>query len=347
MTDDRSPAASVRLARLAMRTRFELLLADVDDPARLRAAGEEALAEIGRCEELLSAYRDDAALFHLNARAGAGPVAVEPRLMAFLRRAAELSALTDGSFDPTAGALVRCWREAGERGEVPSPAAIDEARAATGMSRVLVDDGAGTIAFGDPGLRLDPGAIGKGWALERAADLLRADGIRSALLHGGTSTVAALGAPPGQEAWPVAIRHPLRDSTLATALLRDASLSVSAGHGRAFTVGGTTYGHVIDPRSGWPVAGNLLTAAIHPSATVGDAVSTALLVLGRDGLPLLAERFPGISLLLARQDGGEVLIDVVGEGFAPGSAFVPKLPLSPPGAGSPAAPPCSPPPRGR
>ena len=326
MTTSPRDSRTVRLARLAMRTRFEVVITDTDDPARLQAAGEEALDEIGRCESLLSAYRDDAELFRINARAGDEAVRVDPRMLAFLLRARELSTLSAGTCDPTAGALVACWRAAGEHGQVPDDAAIAAARGACGMDRVLLDETARTVRFARPGMRLDPGAIGKGYALERAASLLRESGVHSALLHGGTSTVTAIGRPPGQDAWPVAIRHPLKaDTSLATALLHDTSLSVSAGHGRAFTVGERSYGHVIDPRSGWPVAGNLLAAVIHPSALASDALSTALLVLGHDGLALLAERFPGISLLLVRSNGEDVVIDTVGAGF------------SLPTAGSPAA----------
>jgi thiamine biosynthesis lipoprotein len=303
-----------------MRTRFEVLLvgasADAEVPASLRAAGEEALDEIERAESLLSAYRDDAELFHINAHADSTAVRVTPRMMGFLRRVQELSHLVEGAFDPTAGSLVRCWRTAGDLGQVPDSASIAVARAACDMHQVLLDEAADTVRFASPGMRLDPGAVGKGYALERAAALLREHGIRSALLHGGTSTVAAIGQPPDQGAWPVAIRHPLQPGTsLATVHLRDTSLSVSAGHGRAFTSGGHSYGHVIDPRSGWPVAGNLLAAVIHPSAMVSDALSTALLVLGMEGLDLLRTRYPDADLFLVRSAGDTVVIDRRGDGF--------------------------------
>lgn len=328
MTTSPRDSRTVRLARLAMRTRFEVVIADADDPARLQAAGEEALDEIDRCESLLSAYRDDAELFRINACAGDEAVRVDPRMLAFLLRVRELSALSAGACDPTAGALVACWRAAGERGQIPDDAAIAAARDACGMDRVLLDEAARTVRFSCPGMRLDPGAIGKGYALERAASLLRESGVHSALLHGGTSTIAAIGRPPGQDAWPVAIRHPLKpDASLATALLYDTSLSVSAGHGRAFTIGDRSYGHVIDPRSGWPVAGNLLAAAIHPSALVSDALSTALLVLGSAGLPLLSGRFPGIALLLVSDTGtGGVRVETDGDGFSRQAAGSPAAP---------------------
>ncbi len=313
MTNDPpDPASDMRLARHAMRTRFELVLADGGDPAAIRAAGEEALDEIERCEALLSAHRDDAELFSVNARAGQEPVRVDPRLMAFLLRVKELAHLTDGAFDPSAGALVGCWRAAGERGEIPDHAVLASALEACDMDQVLLDQAAGTVRFARPAMRLDPGAVGKGYALERAAGLLREHGLRDALLHGGTSTVTAI----GPRTWPVAIRHPQRaDATIATAMLSDRSLSVSAGHGRAFTVAGTTYGHVIDPRDGLPVRGHLLAAVMHPSAMASDALSTALLVMGEAGLATLPGRFPTASWLLVQQRGQEIFLQTLGSGF--------------------------------
>jgi thiamine biosynthesis lipoprotein len=280
------------LARHAMATRFELVLPG-EDHVRLRAAGEEALDEVERLEAQLSLYRSSSEISDLNARAASGPVAVDPRLFRLLQRAKWLSEQTDGAFDITVGPLVRCWGFAGGTGKMCDPEELARAQEAVGMHRVELDEEAFTVHFTSPGVTLDLGAIGKGYALDRAADLLREAGVTSALLHGGTSTVVGLGAPPDMDYWSVAIQHPIRPSEpVATVRLRDRALSVSAVHGKAFEAEGRLLGHVIDPRSGHPVAGAQLAAVSTPSATDSDALSTALLVLGERWLPVLRERFP-------------------------------------------------------
>jgi thiamine biosynthesis lipoprotein len=292
----------VTLAREAMRTRFEIVLdGQGAAPADLRAAGEEALDEIERVEQWLSAYRPDAVLYAINTYAAVESVPVSPPVLAFLRRARELSTMTNGAFDLTVGPLLRIWGLGGGMmgGQIPTEAEIELARESVGMARVVhLDEDAGTVAFNRPGARLDPGAIGKGYALERAANLLRDVGIHRALLHGGTSTVCAIGS-----GWKVALQHPTRaDAHLAVAELNDASLSVSAVHGKTFHAQGRTFGHVIDPRTGHPVENTLLAAVVAPSATDTDALSTALLVLGATGISLLTERFPDVAGYLVAED---------------------------------------------
>jgi thiamine biosynthesis lipoprotein len=306
-----------------MRTRFELVIADPGDPAQLRASGEEALAEIDEADALLSAYRDDAQLFRVNALAGRQEVVVDARLMSVLRLAMEQCIACDGAFDLAIGALLKTWNLAGmaDGGEVrlPSQEQIDAAMAESGMRRHLhLDADRSSVRFSTPGLRLDAGAIGKGYALEQAGQVLRDLGIRSALMHGGTSTVIALGRDPDHEPWRIAIRDPMDQSSLiATAALGDTSLSVSAVHGRSVELAGRRYGHVIDPRTGWPVQGTMLAAVIHPSALVSDAWSTALLVLGPGGMELLSVHCPEAEFLLVcqDQDTGAISVESLGASF--------------------------------
>jgi thiamine biosynthesis lipoprotein len=290
-----------------MRVRWELILADDADPARLRAAGEEALDEITRVEEQLSAFRPGSDLWEANRHAAERPVCVSPATFAFLQRAADLCAATGGAFDPTVGPLLACWGLAGDaEGAVPSAEQIEAARALVGMTvNVRLDPDAFTICFARPGVRLDPGALGKGWALERALDLLREAGVKNALLHGGTSTIGALGSSaPGVPGWTVAVQHPTRaEAHLATVRLGDGqALSVSAVHGKSFWAQGRRFGHVLDPRTGQPVQNNVLAAVIACSPTDTDALSTALLVLGEGGLhDLEAAVGPNASLLVAAE----------------------------------------------
>lgn len=322
---------SVSVAREAMATRFEIVLHGASEVA-LRAAGEEALDEIQRLEAQLSLYQPTSELSHINARAAKESVRVEPGLFRLLQRAKDLSRQTAGAFDVTIAPLMRCWGFIGGSGHPPLPEELAEARARVGMHLIDLNPDDFTVRFAREGMMLDLGSIGKGHALERAAELLRDAGVASAILHGGTSTVCAIGSPPGGDAWKIAIPHPEdakpgaaeRPSDgncpapgmklLAVVSLRDEALSVSAVWGKSFEVDGRVYGHVMDPRLGAPVQGAVLAAVICPSATESDALSTALLTLGEAGLDRIAGAGAGVRVLVVGADsrGGPLRIGTKG-----------------------------------
>jgi len=286
-------AVPLLVARHAMATRFEFALHG-ENPVALRAAAEEALDEIQRLENLLSLYRPHSDIGRVNARAALEPVRVMPEVARLIARALELAALTGGAFDITAGPLIRAWGFVGGSGREPDPDTLAEARACVGHELVEVDGARHTVRFTRPGVMLDLGAIGKGYALDCAGELLREAGVTSALLHGGTSTVVALGHPPDRDAWPVALPAG-RDTAATTVPLRAESLSVSAVWGKSFTdAQGRVLGHVLDPRTGRPVEGARFAAVATGSAAESDALSTALLVLGPAGRSLLESLRPGL-----------------------------------------------------
>ena len=299
---------TVTLARLAMATRFELVLHG-NDPVALRAAGEEALDEVARIENQLSLYRPGSEIAQLNARAAQKPVQVSPELFALLQHAQRLYVETDGAFDITIAPLVRCWGFTDNQGKMPSAEAVAKARENIGMELVELDASRRTVRFVREGVMLDLGAIGKGYAIERGAELLRTNGVASALFHGGTSTVCAIGHPPEGEAWSVAIEKPpaalgeVSFPELPLVPLKDQSLSVSAVWGRHFQSEGKYFGHVIDPRTGQPVDAAWLSAVVWDSATETDALSTALLTLGLGGLETLTQSRPKLKALLVTRAG--------------------------------------------
>lgn len=300
--DTQHPVPDLLLARHAMATRFEIALFG-GDPSDLRAAGEEALDEIERLEGQLSFYRPESELSHVNARATLGWVTVTPPLFYLLQNAKRLSEATHGAFDPTVAPLMRVWGFAGGTGHLPDAEQLSAARECIGMHQVELDEENYAVRFRRPGVTLDLGSIGKGYAVERAAGVLRENGIERALIHGGTSTLVALGAPPGEPGWTVALQHPSRpDKRIAAITLKDTSLSVSAPHGKAFEAGGRLYGHVIDPRIGEPVQGAALAAVSLPSAMETDALSTALLILGEHGFPVFNGRWSEARALVALPD---------------------------------------------
>jgi thiamine biosynthesis lipoprotein len=304
---------TVTLARYAMATRFEIVLHG-NDPAALRAAGEEALDEIDRLENQLSLFRPGSEIAQVNARAAREPVRVTPEVFKLLQQAQAMHRETGGAFDVTIAPLVRCWGFMAAGGRVPPAEELAAARVCVGMSHVHLDARVSTVRFAREGVMIDLGAIGKGYAVARAAELLRAAGVTSALLHGGTSTVFAIGRRTEAEAWKVAIeRPPVSEHSRKTPTapmdeddhawpppvsLCDQALSVSAIWGRQFVSDGMTHGHVLDPRTGHPVDRARLAAVVLPSATEADALSTALLVLGKDGEQLLSAIRPGIRTVL-------------------------------------------------
>ena len=299
---------TVRLALHAMATRFELVLHG-ENAVYLRAAGEAALDEIKRLEAQLSFYRSTSDVSKINTHAARKPVQVEPRLFELLTVAKELYQQTEGAFDVTIGPLMKCWGFVNGTGHFPSENALEEAQSKTGMHLVHLDPQRRTVAFERPGVQIDLGGIGKGYAIDEAIASLVEDGIASALLHGGTSTIYALGQPPEGHAWKAVVpapglhpTYPDGEDVLAVVSLKNESLSLSAPSGKSFVQSNKEYGHVIDPRSGFPVEGAALTAVVATRATKSDALSTALLVQGVTGAVPLAKGLNINTLAVAPPD---------------------------------------------
>jgi thiamine biosynthesis lipoprotein len=230
------------------------------------AAVEKAFEEIKRLEKVLSNYDERSELSRLNregkARAGAD-------LLAFVKESKRFSEASDGAFDVTVGPLVRLWGFKDGKHRVPEPGEIAEALRRVGSGRIEVE---GDEVRLPEGMELDPGAIGKGMAVDRAADVLRKAGVARALVDFG-STLFAVGE------WEAAIRDPFRPGkALGTVRLKDESLSTSGRYEKFFTIDGRTYGHLVDPRTGRPVEGVVSVSVIAPTAAESDAMSTAVFV---------------------------------------------------------------------
>lgn len=306
---------TVQLACQAMATRFEFILHGEDERS-LRAAGEEVFEEIIRLERELGFYQSASEISRLNQQAAHQAVRVSPMLFELIERSLDLTAKTSGAFDVTVGPLMHCWGLAGGEGRFPSDDELAQTMKLIGPNNIVLDRSDYSIRYAIAGTQIDLGSIGKGYALDVAAEWLRDAGIESALVHGGTSTTYAIGSPPDQDAWKIAIvrpedgpvlsqtgEEPEESNILATVDLRDSSLSISAVWGKSFESDGQIFGHVVDPRTGRPVNGAYLAAVVSPSATDTDALATALLTMGSAGQLQLAEGFPDIKTLVAEPEG--------------------------------------------
>ena len=177
-----------------------------------------------------------------------------------------------------------------------------------GLEHVTLDVSDQSVRFRKAGVQLDFGGIGKGFALDRAAEILREFDVTSALLHGGKSTVLAIGTPPGRDWWTVDIRHPYNaESVIERIRLRDASVSTSGCYGDLLEVDGQKICNIFDPRNGLPVTGTLSATAVCPTATESDALSTAFLVLGLEGTKRYCGRHATVSAMVVPEpDEGDV-----------------------------------------
>ena len=280
---DPPPQSLVRVERSfdAMGTTYTVV-AYGHDRFAVDSAIEETYEEARRLDQLLSNYRPDSEWSLVNREAARRPVEVSQELFGLLARCLEYSRQSEGAFDITVGPLMKLWGFYKGDGRVPHRAEIRTALARIGWQKIQLDPRARTVRFAAP-VEMDPGGIGKGYAVDRMAAILRARGIRSALISSGRSSIYGLGAPPSEpRGWRVTLPDPRhRNRNLAEFFLKDMSMSTSGSSERFFVAGGRTYTHIMDPRTGYPVQGMLLASVLAPDTIDSEAWTKPFFVLGR------------------------------------------------------------------
>jgi thiamine biosynthesis lipoprotein len=262
----------------AMGTTYTLYLYSAD-ATQAAVISDEVFDQIDASEQELSNYRDSSELSRINQNAAAAPVTTDAETMDFLEQSEHWSRFSDGAFDITVGQLMKAWGFYRHKGQIPPESEFARLRSVTGWQKMQLDPQARTVFFTTPGVELDPGGIGKGFAVDAAVRILRADQVSAALLSAGSSTLYALGSPPGSRGWRVVIPGPLPyKGTLSVVTLRDTSLSSADCSQKNFTVDGHLYCHIMDPKTLRPVEGRIQVSIIHPSATASDALSNVIFV---------------------------------------------------------------------
>ncbi|HEV2350518.1 MAG TPA: FAD:protein FMN transferase [Terriglobia bacterium] len=264
----------------AMGTTFDVA-AYGPDGEFLAAVVNEIFEEIDRLEQQMSKFRYDSEIAHLNRNAAKHSIIVEPKLFALIQYALSVSRETHGAFDVTIGPLMKSWGFFRQEGRIPGPAEIAQILKSTGHEHVKTDAVARTVCFDKQQVELDLGAIAKGYAIDRAVEILRGYNVGSALVSSGMSSIYALGSPPRERAWAIKLRDPFDAAKVAdTILLKNCSISTSGNYVRFFTLDGKTYSHIMNPATGWPVEGMLSTAVTSVNSMESEALSTAFYVLG-------------------------------------------------------------------
>jgi thiamine biosynthesis lipoprotein len=280
--DQPAGLARLELTEEAMGASFSLVLFG-PDLRGLASAAAAAFAEAHRLDRLLSNYLAESEWSAMNREAATRPVRVTPELFALLSDCLEYSRMSDGAFDITVGPLMKVWGFYEGEGGLPQPAAVEDTLNRVGYRHVQLDPGPRTIRFARAGMDLDPGGIGKGYAVDRMVQVLKQADVRIALVSASGSSIYGLGAPPDEpQGWPITIRNPQDPSAMTTHVaLKDMSLSTSGSYEKFFWAEGRTYSHIVDPRTGYPARGTSAVSVLAPRTIDSEAWTKSFFINGR------------------------------------------------------------------
>jgi FAD:protein FMN transferase len=303
IADAQSPR-TVRYDRATMGTVGTIALVTADS-ASSQAAADRALGAFTRVDSLMSNWTSHSEIQRINREAATRPTGVQSDVFAVLQLATLVFQESHGAFDPTVEPLVRLWGFLGGSPRVPSTTEIEAARQSIGWQHVHLDAALRTVAFDRVGLKVDLGGIAKGYAADLSATILREMDVDNALVN-LSGNMVPIGAPPGRDHWTVGLRDPDSEfGFFATLRLGHQCVATSGNYEQFVTANGRIYGHILDPRTGWPAGGLDAVTVLAPTAAEADAWATALLVMGTDEAKNIGS---------ARKDLAIVLVQSASEG---------------------------------
>jgi thiamine biosynthesis lipoprotein len=266
----------------AMGATFSVVLYGSDQES-VNQAIDAAFDEAHRLDELLSNYKSASEWSRINREAAAAPVAVSSESFQLLSDCMKYSRASEGTFDVTVGPLMRAWGFFGGDRHVPSPEQIREMLELVGYRHVHLNARKRTVRFDRPGVEIDPGGVGKGYAVDRMVEILRAKGVRNALVGASGSSIFGLGSPPEESrGWPISIADPWdHRKNGARVFLKDMSLSTSGNYEKSFRVAGHRYSHIMDPRRGVPAESAVQVTVVAPRGIDGEVWSKPYFIQGR------------------------------------------------------------------
>lgn len=249
---------------------------------RIELAIGQALDEARRLDQMLSNYRPDSELSRINRLASQGPIRISGEFFQFLTACAEYSKASQGAFDITTAPLMKVFGFYKGTGRLPNRDEVTLALQRVGYKNIILDEKLRSVRFAQDGVELDPGGIGKGFAVDKMVAALRRHRVHSALISAGGSTIYALEAPPDKPGWKVNIKDPRRPAkTVEAVTLKNESISTSGNYEKSFWADGKIWSHILDPRIGYPAMGSLSVSTVAPQTIDSEAWTKPYYILGR------------------------------------------------------------------
>lgn len=262
-----------------------------------------AVAEISRIEKLISSWDPASQTSEVNRNAGIKPVKVDDELFQLIKRAIDISKLTEGAFDISFASMDKIWKYDGSMTEMPSEEAIKESVLKVGYHNIELDSENSTVYLKLPGMKIGFGAIGKGYAADKAKNLLMDKGVVAGIIN-ASGDMNTWGTQPNGESWKVAITNPMdKNKAFALLPLKENAVVTSGNYEKYVTFNGVRYTHIIDPRTGIPATEVISVTVFAPKAELADALATSIFVMGKDvGIDLI-EQLPKIECIVIDKDG--------------------------------------------
>ena len=309
----------LKQTRMIMGTFAEVTVYSNDEKTAGKAI-EGALDEMGRTDRIMSNYKKDSELSRLNRNAVKAPVPCGAELLDVIEKSQYYSELSDGAFDITISPFVALWGFFDEKGHIPPNKEIDRLLPAVSYKNIVISKSVdpkkpSTVFLKNTQTQIDLGAIGKGYAVDKALEIIKNFGIDNACVNLG-GNIYVLGASAGKNTWKIGVQHPRnKDEILGYLELKNEATATSGDYERFFEIKGNRYSHIINPKTGMPVNGIIAVTIVAPTGTEVDALSTSVFVLGHEKGMELIKKIPNAEAMIAYEEkDGKITIDMT-EGF--------------------------------
>jgi len=284
-----------------MGTDIELIASDTDE-AKVHAAFDAAIAEMARIENEMSEWKEETPVSMINRKAGLEAVAVPDELFHVISAGQRVSELSEGAFDISWAGMRGVWKFSKGFEKVPTPEEIEKTRPLINYRDIQLDEAKKTVFLKKPGMAIGLGGIAKGYAVDRAMQVMVNGGIKNALIKAG-GDMRIQGTEDGKP-WPIGIQHPRdKKKLLGTLALSNISLSTSGDYEHFFIKDGILYHHIIDPKTGYPARGCQSVSILAPDTMTSDTLSTAVFILGPEKGMALIKSLPGIEGIIVDAQG--------------------------------------------